>query len=233
MARQGGITEKVAGFLTQRKNWIFILAVGLIIILLPFLLSRSPGRATPDISADQIKIQKGDQIVIISEDGTVEYISSDGIYYDSWDSQTVSTFFSAMRTLAKQNLDKSPPKDTTNGYWISLFIDGEFVKVFVEGTSEEIEEILNELSEGLLEEILSELFDEFFEEEGPSPTPINFFASPTTSLFPTSTPTPVPGQFNPMSSGSIEDDCREWLAQGLGSTVIFHTVCIESPSPTP
>lgn len=216
---------------------VLILFVAAIFLILPIIIIRNAQKGPVDnIKEDQIKLQKGDKTVIVSQDGTVEYISSDGVYYDHWDSTQVSSFFSSMRSLAKKNLNNSPPKAGAEGYWLTLYIDGKLVKVFIEGTNEEIEEILAQLAEeaGINLDFLTNLFEDFFASVSPTPTPFDFSSPTVTStLFPTSTPTPVPGAFSGGGT-SVEEDCRLWLEQGLGSTIISNTVCIENnPTPTP
>ena len=226
-------TKTAERFLGQRRNIVILILLGLAIIFLPVLVLKGFSKKPEDtIRQDQIKIQKGDSTVIISEDGSVEYITQDGTYYDSLDKQTVTSFFSSIRTLARKYLNKAPPKDTSNGYWITLWLDGEQVTIFVEGTNEEIQQIIEELTEGLADESLSDLFEEIFSESPSSPTPGSFFLSPTPTLFVFATPTP-PSGFNPVGSGSIEEDCQAWQEQGLSSTIIFHTVCLENITPTP
>ncbi|OGM15973.1 hypothetical protein A2V56_04385 [Candidatus Woesebacteria bacterium RBG_19FT_COMBO_42_9] len=207
------------------RSSLLLLFIALILILLPILILRSPKKVTDTIREDQIKIQKGDRTLIVSEDGSVEYITPDGVYYETWDSERVSNFFKEIRALAKSNLNKPPPKEGAQGYWITLYIDGELVKIFVEGTNEYIEEILQELEELATGEEEPTLED-VFSGNTPTPTPQ---AIPTYTFFPS--PTPTPGYF--VGGGSVEEDCRLWLEQGLGSTVISNTVCILSSSPTP
>ena len=222
---KSGISIFLKDFLKDRLS-LLLLFIALLFILVPILALRSPKKVVDTIREDQIKIQKGDQIVIISEDGSVEYITPDGVFYDTWDSQKVSAFFKEIRALAKSNLNKPPPPEGTQGYWITLYIDGELVKIFVEGENEIIEEVfqeLEDLADGEEDELTQE---DPFSGNTPTPTPN---AIPTNTFF--LSPTPTPGYF--VGGGSVEEDCRLWLEQSLGSTVISNTVCIESSTPTP
>jgi len=235
MASQDLITS-LKKVLPKQTNLGLILLFAALLLIIPIIIIRGSQKGpTDNIREDQIKLQKGDKTVIVSQDGTVEYISSEGVYYDHWDSTQVSSFFSSMRLLAKKNLNKAPPTPGTEGYWLTLYIDGKLVKVFIEGTNEEIEEILNQLAEeaGIDLDFLSDLFEEFFASVSPTPTPIDFTPpSVTSTLFPTSTPTPIPGSFSGGGT-SVEEDCRLWLEQGGASTIISNTVCIQNITPTP
>lgn len=226
MAKESGKILKQV--FSSRSNTAAIAILLAIFVIIFIILFRGSSKVIdPSIRPDQIKIQKNDKIIIISEDGSVEYITPDGTFYETWDSARVSAFFKEIRSLAKANMNKPPPKEGAEGYWITLYIDGQQVKVFVEGTNELLEEVFEEL-----EEIAS---------GGGTPTPpVDFFSgntpTPTSSVNPTNplfpTPTPISGAF--VGSGaSVEEDCRLWVEQGLGSTVISNTVCIEKTSPTP
>ena len=127
--------------------------------------------------------------------------------------------------MAKNNLGKLPPKDGVEGYWITLYLDGKLVKVFVEGTDETIDEVFQELDE-LVEASQEEgSLTEIFSGATPTPPPTPTHAAP---LFPT--PTPILSGF--IGGKNVEEDCKLWLEQGLGGTVISNTVCIPNLSPT-
>ena len=203
------------------------LALGLLIVLVIIIVQSLTPKNAGTISENQIKIQKGEKIVIVDKNGLVEYRTGDKVFYQVWDTAKISDFFTQMENLARKYLE-SPNLDICSvGYTVTLYLDGDEVTVCLEE-----EEILDEIYQEFGEEDgggeISELFEDLFE-DGQTPSP--------TSAIPTPVPTTliVSGEEGGSSGGGGSQQVFECDLFGLqinSRTVISNTVCLLEPSPT-
>ena len=203
------------------------LALGLLIVLVIIIVQSLSPKNAGTISENQIKIQKGEKIVIVDKNGLVEYRTGDKVFYQVWDTAKISDFFTQMENLARKYLE-SPNLDICSvGYTVTLYLDGDEVTVCLEE-----EEILDEIYQEFGEEDgggeISELFEDLLD-DGLTPSP--------TSVIPTPVPTTliVSGEEGGSSSGGGSQQVFECDLFGLqinSRTVISNTVCLLEPSPT-
>ncbi len=182
------------------------------------------------ITEDQIMIQKGDKIVIVNENGLVEYRTSEGIFYEVWDNSRVSQFFASMQAKAKEYLANAGAGPPPGAYAVTLFIDGQLVTIYLTD-DEELDEVFDEFSDpdGSGDSI-SDLFDD---DEDDQDTDTNGGGSNSP------TPTPLPEQVSAQDDdddgdggggeegGTTQDeqDCTLFGQVISGKTVISNTVC--------
>lgn len=203
------------------------LALGLLIVLVIIIVQSLSPKNAGTISENQIKIQKGEKIVIVDKNGLVEYRTGDKVFYQVWDTAKISDFFTQMENLARKYLE-SPNLDICSvGYTVTLYLDGDEVTVCLEE-----EEILDEIYQEFGEEDgggeISELFEDLLD-DGLTPSP--------TSVIPTPVPTTliVSGEEGGSSGGGGSQQVFECDLFGLqinSRTVISNTVCLLEPSPT-
>jgi len=203
------------------------LALGLLIVLVIIIVQSLTPKNAGTISENQIKIQKGEKIVIVDKNGLVEYRTGDKVFYQVWDTAKISDFFTQMENLARKYLE-SPNLDICSvGYTVTLYLDGDEVTVCLEE-----EEILDEIYQEFGEEDgggeISELFEDLLD-DGLTPSP--------TSVIPTPVPTTliVSGEEGGSSGGGGSQQVFECDLFGLqinSRTVISNTVCLLEPSPT-
>jgi len=203
------------------------LALGLLIVLVIIIVQRLTPKNVGTISQNQIKIQKGEKIVIVDKNGLVEYRTGDKVFYQVWDTAKISDFFTQMEDLARKYLE-SPNQDICSvGYTVTLYLDGDEVTVCLEN-----EEILDEVYQEFGGEEgggdISELFEDLLE-DGQAPSP--------TSAIPTPVPTTliVSGEEGGSSGGGGSQqvvECDLYEQQVTSRTVISNTLCVAAPSPT-
>jgi hypothetical protein len=215
-----------------------LIAVASVVVLLfmLYLISRSGNTAEEaPIKEGQIMIQKGDEIITINESGLVEYKSKDKVYYETWDNNKVSSFFSMIQQKARESLDKPQPENCE--YKIYLFLDGKLVSFCSD--DEEIAEVVEELSDRYSGDDLGDFFDD--DEEGgdedeefdgtivfPTLTPTISIASPTP------TPTSSPSGGDQTNYPPVEAGCDTWSGDIVGGrAVITNTYCTVESTPTP
>jgi hypothetical protein len=203
------------------------IAVALVIVLGIIIFQSLNPQKESTITEDQIRIQKGDRIVIVDRNGLVEYRTEKGVFYEVWDSSQIASFFASIEEKARKYLENPNPEICTSGYTVTLFLDGEEVDVCLED-DEELDEIFEEFTDGEGEEDLSEIFDGLLESPGPSSTP---------------TPTPIPttlivsgeegeeGNGVPSAFQVLACDLYQQLV--TTRTIISNTLCVAAPSPTP
>lgn len=217
-----GLTEKL---LTPTNILFIVLGLAVFIVLGILLFKHFTAKEEGTIRPDQIKIQKGEKIVIVNEDGLIEYRSPSGVFYDAWDSQRIDTFFNTMREKAREYLKNPNPTFCQSGYHVTLYVDGKEVTICVSEDDEVLNEVFEEFSgegEGVS---LTDIFDDFFEDES------------ETGGYLTGTPTPTPtplivsvgeGEEPSFGNGAGEAiiDCSLFEFQVTGRTVISNTLCI-------
>src|SRR3989304_9169728 len=86
------------------------LALGLLIVLVIIIVQRLSPVKVGTISENQIKIQKGEKIVIVDKNGLVEYRTGDKVFYEVWEATKISDFFTQMEDLARKYLE-APNQD--------------------------------------------------------------------------------------------------------------------------
>lgn len=204
-----------------------ILAIGLLFLLGVF------GPAEETLKRDQIQIKRGDKIVTVNENGLVEYRSDKGVFYETWDPNKTSAFFSTIREQARAYLADPPKSRPENAYEVTLWIDGELVTIYIDADNEVINEVFEEFddSAGGGDGDLSDYFDDE-EEDFPTPT-LAPGVSPTPTLPPgvSATATPIPNSTGQGGSGQQSAvDCDLYNTQVTKRTVISNTICqTESP----
>lgn len=215
---------------TKALNLVIIfVGIGLFIFLAVLVISSLSKKPEGTITEDQIKIQRGDKIVIVNKDGLIEYRSEKGVFYETWDSTQILNFFAFMETQARAYLANPQPDICNTGYTVTLYLDGEEVTVCL------TDEVLNEVFEVFPDEggdgDIADLFDDYFgddEENGVTGTP---------------TPTPLPGEVTAEEGedvpggdgGSLPVVTCELNEEDVTSrTVISNILCApDEPSPTP
>lgn len=210
-------------------NWkVVVSLVFFLTVLVVSVFYLLGGKKSSSLSEDQIKIERGDKTVIVNENGIIEYQTSTGTYYDYWDSEKTSSFFSYVRRKAKEYLE-SPSDVSGDGYYISLFVDGKEVKIWVSSEDEVISEVFDaDVNSGDIDlgGSLNDYFEEYF---NPSPTPRRVAAPSPTS--PPSNPGTVSAQqggTQPTGGNSeqIPVDCSLYEAAVTGRTVISNSLCV-------
>lgn len=217
-------------------NLVILFAILAIVLVLGIVLAQKLVAPKPGtISEDQIKIQKGEKIVIVNESGLIEYRTQSGVFYDVWDASRVYNFFESMRAKARVYLANPPPpaEQSESGYWVTLYLDGKEVTFWVSGDDEELNEVYDEFPDEDEDEegSLSDAFDDFFDDQSTDET-----QSPT----PTPTPTPLivsaeeGGDDDSGGGGQEVVECGLYGQNVTDRTVISNALCINvSPTPTP
>ncbi len=235
--KKNDLRSKIDPYLTPNN-----IAIGSAILVLIgislFLILRSifSGRGDIPISEDQIRIQKGGEVITINKSGLVEYKNGDQVSHKIWSEDRVSSFFATMEAKARDYL-ANPPKNIESCYLVSLYLDGELVTVCISEDDEDINAVFDEFSDDddLADGSLGDFFDDSLT---PTPTPFGdgsisdyFDVTPTPTPAPTSTPSPGGG-------GSDDDggylpvkaDCESWEEQIVGGhAVISNTLCSIQP----
>lgn len=208
-------------------NLVIALIVGTVALVgLIILVQRLVGPKTGTIRPDQIKIQKGEKIVIVNENGLIEYHSKSGVYYDTWDSFKVDDFFRSMREMARDYLADPSPATGGDCYYVTLYIDGEEVTFCVED-SELLDEIYEEFPEN--GDGLGDLLDDYFGDGDGDGQGQDDSQDQDDQGVATPTPTSTPDE----GGDGIHDDfelglfdCSLYEQQVTGRTVISNTLCI-------
>ncbi|HLE49341.1 MAG TPA: hypothetical protein VI819_04920 [Patescibacteria group bacterium] len=225
--------------LLSNPVYIVLIVIGLIIIIFVVYILVGRNRSLNDapIKEGQIMIQKGDEVITINSNGLVEYKSKDKVYYETWDTSRISSFFTLIENKARESLKNPDQKKCV--YKIYLFLDGKLVNFCTD--DEEIADTVEEISNKYSEEDLSGYFqdgegsggdgDEDFDGTIHFPTP-----TPTISLI-----SPVPTPTSTQSSGGSQTNyppvnagCDTWSVSIVGGrAVISNTYCTTQPTATP
>lgn len=216
---------------TRIKPLYFLLSfLGLIVFIFSayFLLVGMGRKTSSEISPDQIKLQKGDKTVIVNENGVVEYYSESGIYYDYWDEGRTRSFFDHIRQKAREYLASPQAGEGNGGYYVTLYLDGKEVKIWVSDEDEIIEEVF--LSDPSTDTgsggSLDDYFDTYF---NPSPTGVSFSVSPTSSPSGPGVVSAGDGTTPVGGSGTSQSpvNCSLYSAKVTGRTIISNALCID------
>lgn len=202
---------------------IFFIVFCLLVILAVVVVQNLTQKKVATITPDQIKIEKGEKVVLVDANGLVEYRTSTGVFYETWDSSQIDNFFNSMRQKARDYLANPQPDLCENGYKVTLYLDGKEITVCVSEDDEELNEVFDEFP-GDGDDSLSDYFDDFFGDDDAdgSEEDEGFEAGLTPA------PTPTPGG----ESGGPSDeelglyDCSLYEQQVTGRTIISNTLCI-------
>lgn len=213
------------------QNIIFsILGLIAFIFTLYYFLGGLAKNKTSEISPDQIKLQKGTKTVIVNGNGVIEYYSESGIYYDYWDEGRTKNFFDHIRQVAREYLASPPENEGEGGYYVTLYLDGKEVKIWVADDDEVVNEVFlaDPSGEGGGGGSLDDYFEDYF-----NPTPTGTF---TGSVSPTTTPSGPgvvsagSGQTPSGGGGEVTQspvDCSLYQAAVSGRTIISNALCVD------
>lgn len=224
-------TKKLGGFRSHLKpfNLVILFVILAVFMVGAVLLIQGLGRKpVGSIAPGQIRIQKGEKVVIVNDDGFIEYKSPSGTFYETWDSAKVQQFFEFMRAKAREYLD-NPPPEGVEGYYMTLYLDGEEVTVFIPEGDEELDEVFENFPDEGGEKSLSEYFETVFTEEeessevGGSPTP-----TPTPVIVSALEGETVSGGGGD-GAGQVPFDCALYEQSVTQRTVISNTLCVVEP----
>ncbi len=210
--------------MSPTSKLVGIVLVGLFLIGVTLIAQNLSGKKEQaEITQDQIKIQKGDDIVIINRNGLVEYRSKDKVFYRTWDSAKIDLFFASMEEKARDYLADSSNVDAPGCYLVTLWLDGELVTICITDDTGELEEIYEEFANEDGDEDDGSL-DDYFDDENDnwtgSETP-----TPTLPAGVTPTPTPVSESSPEDNYPPIEADCVTWSQDIVGKAIISNTLC--------
>ncbi len=210
--------------LTPLNISLLFIVLALTIISGAFILQRASRRGKGSITENQIKIQKGEKIVIVDKNGLIEYRTPVGVFYETWDSAQIDSFFASMEAKARQYLD-NPVPEGGSGYYVTIYIDGREVTVYIED-DEELEEVFDQFN-GDENGSLGDLFNDFFgDDDGDGDgQDSQDGGTPTVTLTPT--PTTIAGnggEYSEFEMGLF--DCTLYEQQVTGRTIISNTLCV-------
>lgn len=215
--------------LSNPTNTIAVLvAVGILILLGIVIVQRLKPVGESSITENQIKIQKGNRVVIVDKNGLVEYRTDKGVFYEVWDSSQITSFFTSIEEKAKKYLENPNPQVCETGYTVTLYFENKLVEICLEN-DEQLDEIYQQFGDGN-DTSVADLFDDFFD-DGSGTTP---------SL--TATPTPVPttlivsggegGEAGGSGGNNKVVQCELFEQLVTSRTVISNTVCVLEVTPT-
>ncbi|MCH7640651.1 hypothetical protein IID22_00410 [Patescibacteria group bacterium] len=220
-------------YLKSPQAVVLLIILGVLLLVAVVYLLRSSAPESGTINPDQIRIQKGDKIVFINRNGLIEYRTADGVFYQTWDSSQVASFFALMEALALEYLANPNPSVCNTGYTVTLYVDGKEVTVCFAEDDEVLGEVFQEFSDEGNDGDLSDVFDDYFDDGNggtgtptPSPTPAEVAASEGED---------VPPGGNGGGGGSLPVVSCELNEEDVTSrTVISNILCApDEPSPTP
>lgn len=208
---------------------LLIVTIGIVSLLRAVFIKKS----SLGITEEQIKVQRGDDILIVNSNGLVEYHYKDNVFYETWDSGKISSFFSSMEAKAKQYAkNKSDCK-----YQVTMYINGRLTEFCIGSGDKEMDSVFNDLDQSVTGGSISEFFDpdETEDESGNEDlSEINYF--PTPSSVPTVNPTPTtqPAAGGQTNYPPIKADCETWSSSIVRNrAIISNTYCTVLPTPTP
>lgn len=199
------------------------------IFALYYFLGGFSKNKTSEITSDQIKLQKGTKTIIVNGNGVIEYYSESGVYYDYWDEGRTKSFFDHIRQKAREYLASPPENEGEGGYYITLYLDGKEIKIWVSDDDEVITEVFlaDPSGDGGGGGSLDEYFDDYF---NPSPTGV-YSGSISPSSVPSGPGVVSAGSGQPPSGGGGTTqspvDCSLYQAQVTGRTIISNALCVD------
>ena len=218
-------------FFENPTNKIGVVLLVVLFIIFGFFLMKDSfkKKVPPPITEGQIKLQRGDDIIIVNKNGLVEYRSKDGVFYETWDSSRISSFFSVMETKAKQK------KVGDCKYKATMYIDYKLVEFCIDSSDSDMQEVYDEYDQAVGDGSISDLFtDDDQEEPGNEDLGnIEYFPTPTIRSIVFPTPTPGAGG-NQTNYPPVKADCDTWSSLIVRNrAIISNTYCTVQPTPTP
>ena len=216
-----------------------IAVIGLILLVLIFsLVFRGNKDAEPTITKDQIQIVKGEEVITINHNGLVEYKSKDKVYYETWDTSQINSFFSIMEQKARDYLSKKVSGGDC-GYKVFMFVDGKLVTICLDSDDEEINEYIEPIFIKYSDISLSDYFNEDDDggnEEDDTFDGVIYFPTSTPGI--TRIPTPTPTTYSIYNINTnyapVEADCETWSGDIVKNrAIISNTYCTVGATPTP
>src|SRR4030042_4574519 len=218
-------------FFENPTNKIGVVLLVVLFIIFGFFLMKDSfkKKVTSPITEGQIKLQRGDDVIIVNKNGLVEYRSKNNVFYETWDSSRISSFFSIMEAKAKQK------KAGDCKYKATMYINHKLVEFCIDSSDSDIEEVYDEYDQVVGDGSISEYFpvddgDGF--EDGDLGN-IEYFPTPT--IQPTVFPTPTPGAGGIQTNyPPVKADCDTWSSLIVRNrAIISNTYCTVQPTPTP
>lgn len=224
---KGNVIARFFKEMSSTSKLIGIVLVGVFLIGVVLITQNlSSKNEQAEITQDQIRIQRGDDIVIINRNGLVEYRSKDKVFYRTWDSAKIELFFASMEQKARDYLTNPPSTDAPGCYLITLWLDGEIVTICIADDTGELDEIYEEF-ENVGGDGDSGSLDDYFDDDGGGGWIGS--ATPTPTLPAGVTPTPTPADDEGASPEDnyppIEADCVTWSQDIVGRAIISNTLC--------
>jgi hypothetical protein len=224
-------TSQSGKFFESSTNRIGVILLVVLVFILGFFLIKSTytKKAPSPITEDQIELQRGDDIVIVNKNGLVEYRSKDNVFYETWDSSRITSFFSVMEAKAKQK------QAGDCKYKATMYINHKLVEFCIDSSDSDMKEVYNEYDQVIGNGSLGDFFPTVTS-TGPGDGDlgsIEYFPSPTVMI--TAFPTPTPGgggnqtNYPPVNAG-----CDTWSSLIVKNrAIISNTYCTVQPTPTP
>jgi hypothetical protein len=203
----------------------------ILFLLLGFFLIRNASKKPQQapISKDQIMLQRGEDVIIVNKNGLIEYRSKSGVFYETWDSSRISSFFSLMEAKAKEK------KRGDCKYKATMYIKGKLTEFCIDSSDADMKETFAQYDDVVGGGSVSDFFPpgDGSEEEDGELGNIEYFPTntPAPTLFPTPTPGGDGGQTNypPVKAG-----CEIWSSMIVKNrAIISNTYCTVLPTPTP
>lgn len=134
-------------FLKSPTGKLVLVVAGLLIIFgigaWYYSLQRSFAGSQEAITQDQILIKRGNDTVVVNSNGLVEYRLASGTYFDTWSLDKVDAFFASLQAKARAAKGQTPPPAGSNYYTVTLYVDGELVTIYVDGSDAELGQVFN------------------------------------------------------------------------------------------
>jgi hypothetical protein len=211
-----------------------------VISILSIILIRSALiRENAPVTRDQIKIDRGDDYVIVNRNGLIEYHTSDNIFYETWDSSKIGSFFSTMEVKARDYQSKGRGKDNDCHYKVTMYLNGKLVVICVSKDDLDINDVYNELDDKYNTPPISDYFSPDDGGNGSGGdgdlSDVDFFPSPTPYETPIPTPTTAVGGGNESNYPPVKADCDTWSSSIVRNrAIISNTYCVvANPTVTP
>ena len=218
-------------FFENSTNKIGVVLLISLVLILGFFLMKGvfTKKAPPPITEGQIKLQRGDDIIIVNKNGLVEYRSKDSVFYETWDSSRISSFFSVMEAKAKQK------KAGDCKYKATMYIDHKLVEFCIDSSDTDVQEVYDEYDQTVGDGSISEFFPDGDGDEPGDGDLENIEYFPTPIIHPTVFPTPTPGGGGSQTNyPPVRADCDTWSSLIVRNrAIISNTFCTVQPTPTP
>ncbi len=223
--------------------YIAIFSVGLLFLIILLVISFKDKNKNDgaNIKEGQIQIVKGDEIVTINENGLVEYKSKDRVYYETWDTSKIDSFFSLMEQKARDYINKKTSGGDC-GYKVYMFLNGKLVTICLDSADEDMANTVEEVYVKYSDLNLSDFFSEASEDDDNDENDdddefggVIYF--PTSTPVPgrvTATPTPNSAYNDNTNYAPVVADCDTWSADIVNNrAIISNTFCTVDAAPTP